>query len=135
MTSGGKLFAIDSANGNIVWSKNLGRTTADGPELEVYDMWLVRETGDKPPTLAVVAINNGSTVGFHVNGLDGDVGDMENGLPKGRVIFDGRLSTAFILPQENCGTTNKVIAVVDQSSKVGTHDCRQLTSVTSIPEM
>jgi len=59
ITRGGKLFALDSANGNIVWSKNLG-LFGEKAELEVIDMWIVREFGELGnPILAVLAIRNG----------------------------------------------------------------------------
>ena len=57
ITTAGKLVALDSANGNIVWSTNLGMMTAQGSDLEVYGMWSVRDLGEQgSPTLAVVAV-------------------------------------------------------------------------------
>jgi hypothetical protein len=59
ITRGGKLFGLDSANGNVVWSKNLG-LFGEKAELEIIDMWTVREFGELGnPTLAVLAIRNG----------------------------------------------------------------------------
>ena len=57
VTKGGKLFAMDSANGNIVWTRNLGLFPEKSPELAVHGMWTVRELSDLgPPILAVVAV-------------------------------------------------------------------------------
>lgn len=59
VTKGGKLYALDSANGNIVWSKNLG-LFGEKAQLEVIDMWLVRESGELGnPTITVLAIRDG----------------------------------------------------------------------------
>jgi len=56
VTKGGKLFAMDSANGDIVWSRNLGLMLENGPELTIFGMWLVRELGELgSPTMAVLA--------------------------------------------------------------------------------
>lgn len=55
------------------------------------------------------------TVAFHVDAFTGIVsGDKTNtGLPAGKELFSGRPETSFVLPFENCGTRNKVVAVVD----------------------
>jgi hypothetical protein len=59
ITKGGKLFGLDSANGNIVWSRNLG-LFGEKAELEIVDMWTVREFGELGnPTLAVLAVRGG----------------------------------------------------------------------------
>lgn len=53
-TSKGKLFALDSANGSPIWSRNLGVTGAAGAELTVRDMWNVRAVGEKGDALVAV---------------------------------------------------------------------------------
>lgn len=59
VTKGGKLFGLDSANGNIVWSRNLG-LFGEKAELDIVDMWTVREFGELGnPTLAVLAVRGG----------------------------------------------------------------------------
>ena len=59
ITKGGKLFGLDSANGNIVWSRNLG-LFGEKAELEIVDMWTVREFRELGnPTLAVLAVRGG----------------------------------------------------------------------------
>jgi hypothetical protein len=64
ITKGGKLFALDSANGNIVWSKNLG-LFGEKAELEIVDMWTVREFGELGnPNLAVLAVRDGKVSCF-----------------------------------------------------------------------
>lgn len=57
VTKGGKLFAMDSANGNVVWCRNLGGFYQSGPNLDVRGMWLVRELGESgSPTLAILGV-------------------------------------------------------------------------------
>lgn len=137
VTKGGKLYALDSANGNIVWTRNLG-LFGETAQLEVIDMWVVRELGELGnPTLAVLATRDGKvrmtvcsmieaianwhvqTVGFHIDGLTGKVsGDKTDlGLPAGKEVFEGKVESAFALPFENCGTRNKVIGIVDTSAQ------------------
>jgi outer membrane protein assembly factor BamB len=60
----GKVFALDSSNGEIVWSTSLGLTRHSGPELDVQGMWIVREVGDGVnPTLAIIASRTVDGVG------------------------------------------------------------------------
>jgi hypothetical protein len=132
VTKGGKLYALDSANGNTVWTRNLG-VFGERAELEVVNMWTVRELSELGnPTLAVVAIRNGKvslslerradyqTVAFHIDSFTGEVsGDKTStGLPAGKELFDGRPETSFLLPFENCGSRNKVVGVVDSSTRL-----------------
>lgn len=58
-TSSGKLYAIDSAHGNVVWSTLLGLSGFGGGELDLVGMWNVRaftESGN--PIIAVVAVRS-----------------------------------------------------------------------------
>ena len=56
ITRSGKVFAIDSSNGATIWSTNLGRFTDSGSNVQIEDMWVVREVGEGVnPTLAVIA--------------------------------------------------------------------------------
>ena len=62
-------------------------------------------------------------MGFHVDAYTGDVSgekDELSGLPLGKHLFSGMPKTAFLLPFENCGTKNRVLAVVDQHVTVRT---------------
>jgi outer membrane protein assembly factor BamB len=68
-TTGGKLFALDSSNGNIVWSRNLGLFRESGPDLQIEGMWLVRNHGDGGPVLTVLATRT-SEVGAIVIAAD-----------------------------------------------------------------
>jgi hypothetical protein len=126
---------MDSANGNIVWSKNLG-LFGEKAELEIVDMWLVRELSELGnPTLAVLAVKNGKvsihfrigdsnsdsqTVAFHVDAFTGIVSGEKTstGLPTGKTLFDGRPESAFLLPFENCGSKIRVVGVVDASTNL-----------------
>lgn len=124
---------MDSANGNIVWSRNLGLMSSDGPELHVEGMWTVRDHSKGGPVLAVLATRNRGvsrvsteliqtpeTVAYHINALTGYAGEVDSttGLPLGKTLFEGSIQTAFLLPYENCSTKNRVLGVVDQTSKV-----------------
>ncbi|EIW68579.1 hypothetical protein TREMEDRAFT_69081 [Tremella mesenterica DSM 1558] len=117
VTPTGKLYALDSTNGRVVWSATLGRTSEDGSELEVVGMWNVRKTGEEPPLVDVLA--QVKTVVFQINALTGDAGQKdEAGLPEGKELFDGRPETAFLLPFRNCHTSALVLAIVDQTNHI-----------------
>jgi hypothetical protein len=65
VTRGGKLYAMDSANGNIIWTRNLG-LFGEKAELEVVNMWTVRELSELGnPNLAVLAVRNGKVSIIH----------------------------------------------------------------------
>jgi outer membrane protein assembly factor BamB len=53
-TTKGKLFALDSANGNVIWRTNLGLTSEQGPELQVKEMYNVRAVGEKGDAMLAV---------------------------------------------------------------------------------
>lgn len=59
VTNSGKIYALDSANGNIIWSRNLGLLSQDGPEVRVEGMWVVRDHSQGGPVVAVLASRNG----------------------------------------------------------------------------
>ncbi|KAK8846600.1 hypothetical protein IAR55_005686 [Kwoniella newhampshirensis] len=125
-TGKGKIFALDSANGGTVWSKNIGITTETGSEINVDKLWLVRDgEGGRAPLLAVLAVKtvgqNVSTVAYHINAYTGAVSgevDGTTGLPIGKVLFSGPPKTAFLTPFENCGTQARVLAVINPETKV-----------------
>lgn len=63
VTTGGKVFAMDSTNGNILWTKNLGKFADNGADLDVFDVWTVRDLGESgSPMLAVLAVQGGAEV-------------------------------------------------------------------------
>lgn len=120
VTKGGKVFALDSANGNALWTRNLGFFTKDGPELDV--LWVgqtrnVSEAGN--PQLAVVATRtkNGYslTLGYHIDAFTGEVaGDVnEFNIPLGKFLCVGRAKSVFVTPFINCCTRNRVLGIVD----------------------
>ena len=50
---------------------------------------------------------------------DPDVKDAAlYGTPPSKELFEGKVETAFLLPFENCGTKNRVLAVVDSDFTV-----------------
>ncbi|ORX33525.1 hypothetical protein BD324DRAFT_668589 [Kockovaella imperatae] len=127
VTRSGKVFALDSSNGYVLWTTNLGTFSSEGSNLHVEDMWVVREVGEGVnPTLAVIATREAAVsyrdvVGYHIDAFTGHVSGDEDDLthvPKGKTLFQGHLKAAFITRHEHCGTNNKVIAVVDSSDTV-----------------
>ena len=126
---------MDSVNGQAVWSVSLGLTLESGPEVAVEGMWLVREVGEGVnPTLAIIVTRKRKegveTVGFHLDAFTGEVSgevDEHTRMPLGKVLFTGKPETAFLTPFENCGTQNKVLAVVDSSHMVSCLDRVMLT--------
>lgn len=120
VTKGGKVFALDSANGATLWTRNLGFFTDKGPELDV--LWVgqtrnVSEVGN--PQIAVVATRTKNeyslTLGYHIDAFTGDVaGDVnEFNIPSGKFLCVGRAKSVFVTPFINCCTRNRVLGVVD----------------------
>ncbi|WOO77878.1 ER membrane protein complex subunit 1 [Vanrija pseudolonga] len=126
VTRGGKVFGLDSANGNVLWSRNLGLFTADGPEIEVHQVHFTRnlsEVGN--PQVAVIAARtrdgNTATVGYHVDAFTGEVaGDVDEarGVPAGKEIFAGAPKQSFLTNYINCCTSNRVLAVIDSKDQL-----------------
>lgn len=136
----GKVFALDSSNGEIVWSRSLGLTSHHGSELDVKGMWIVREEGEGVnPTLAVIAsrmvegvskvvicscvmliLQEVSTVGYHIDAFTGEVDGKQEGEVKrlGKVLFEGKAESVFLTPFTHCGTNNRVLAIMDGVEKV-----------------
>ncbi|KAJ9103363.1 hypothetical protein QFC19_004462 [Naganishia cerealis] len=128
-TASGKLYAIDSAHGNIVWSTLLALSMSRVGELEYVGMWNARalaEAGD--PVITVVAVrsrrNAIETVAYHVDAFTGRiVQNASAGMPLmpgmgGKVLFTGRPLHAFPLPIEHCKTHIRAVAVIDSSEQV-----------------
>lgn len=124
VTRGGKVFGLDSANGNIVWSRNLGFFNEHGAELSVYDTFATRalsESGN--PQVGVVAVRKRGdekevTVGFQVDAFTGNVAgdkDEQFDVPVGRVLFTGAPRAAFLTKFIHCCTGNTIIGVVDST--------------------
>lgn len=130
-------MVMDSAQGNTIWSRNLGVTTHNTTELEIKGMWNVRNVDEgEGALLAVLATRSRgdvshlyairspqvvTTVPFHIEALTGKVkGDINptTGLPIGKELFEGGSESAFLVPFENCGTKIRVLAVVDQLKNV-----------------
>lgn len=124
VTRGGKVFGLDSASGNIVWSRNLGFFNEKGAELSVYGTFATRTLSEsRNPQIAVVAVrkrgeDNEATVGFHVDAFTGDVAgekDAEFDIPAGRALFGGAPRAAFLTKYVHCCTGNTIVGVVDGS--------------------
>lgn len=126
VTRGGKVFGLDSANGNIVWSRNLGFFSQTGPELEVTNVFATRELSETGnPQVAILAArtrdNQVATLGYHIDAFTGDVAgdkDPNFGIPLGKELFSGSPKTAFLTHYENCCTGNRVVAVVDAADQL-----------------
>jgi hypothetical protein len=126
-TGSGKLFALDSANGNIVWSRLIAFSGPNGSDLDVKAMWNVRDgsSGVGGPVVSIlgerltakgletVVLNVAAYTGM----ADGETAAIA-GQPLGKVVFPGSHETAFLLPFENCSSKNKVLAIVDRDLQV-----------------
>ncbi|WWC58978.1 uncharacterized protein I303_101524 [Kwoniella dejecticola CBS 10117] len=125
-TAKGKVFALDSSNGATIWSKNLGLTSEKGSEIEIQDIWNVRDgEGGREPMLAILATKTVGdvvkTVAYHLDAYTGLISgevDPVNHLPLGKTLFEGRYQDAFPLPFENCGTKATVLAVIDPANSL-----------------
>lgn len=117
----GKVYGLDSANGGILWSRNLGFFNEKGSELAVYGTWETRALGDRGnPQVAVVAVRtrNGKevTLGYTVDAFTGEVaGDKEGeyDVPVGRALFPNAPRAAFLTKYIHCCTGNTIVGVVD----------------------
>lgn len=65
-TSTGKLFGLDSSNGNIVWSKLLGKSVREGGSLDILGVFVTRpaKTGLRP-RVAVIGSSVLNAVSTH----------------------------------------------------------------------
>lgn len=62
-TSTGKIFAIDSAHGNVVWTTSLGVSNSEESQLDVRDMWVVRDVSTlDDAVVAVIAVKQSEKV-------------------------------------------------------------------------
>lgn len=123
ITRGGKVFGLDSANGNIVWSRNLGFFNERGAELSVYDTYATRalsEAGN--PTIGVIAVRYRDseaepvTLGFHIDAFTGTVSgdsDPKFSVPFGKELFRGKPRASFLTKFIHCCTGNTIVGVVD----------------------
>ncbi|RDX49601.1 DUF1620-domain-containing protein [Lentinus brumalis] len=110
-TSHGKLYGIDSANGEILWSRvfGLGWAAQVGGQIVPVKMFVTRTVtdGDSPQVVVVTQrkANNGlvDTVIFHVDALTGDdARDKSQSVDvlQGEDIVSGPLVEAYLLRTE-----------------------------------
>jgi len=61
-----------------------------------------------------------STVGYHIDAFTGEVAGAQQGEVKrhGKVLFEGKAESVFLTPFTNCGTNNRVLAIMDGVEKV-----------------
>ena len=59
-------------------------------------------------------------MGYHVDAFTGEIDGKQDGEVKrlGKELFEGRAETVFLTPFTNCGTNNRVLAVMDGVEKV-----------------
>ncbi|WVQ76617.1 hypothetical protein IAR50_006290 [Cryptococcus sp. DSM 104548] len=124
-TANGKLFALDSSNGQSVWSRNLGLISREGSEIRVETIDLVKGDETESPILGVVVTQSTKTrsftVAFHVEAYTGKVlGDVHptTGLPKGTYFFEGAVKEVFATTYKNCGSGIRVLGLVDEKDEV-----------------
>ncbi len=156
-TSSGKLFALDSAHGNIIWSRLLGTSACAHSTLDIRGIWPVRGIDTlETPVIAVVAVDSptppGScpssqgrgapstsdktkTVAYHFDAFTGqELSSKPSSAvvkPAGREIFDGEPSRIFPLPVAHCKTHIRALAIASQRDTVrDTPKCAQVASLT-----
>ncbi|WVW78933.1 hypothetical protein I302_100896 [Kwoniella bestiolae CBS 10118] len=125
-TANGKIFALDSSTGKVVWSRNVGLTNEKGSEIQIENMWNVRDgEGGREPMLTILATKTVgetiTTVAYHLKAYTGVItGEVDpvNHLPLGKILFEGKPQNAFLLPFENCGSKAGVLAVIDPSDSL-----------------
>ncbi|EGO03055.1 hypothetical protein SERLA73DRAFT_103134 [Serpula lacrymans var. lacrymans S7.3] len=125
-TSHGKIFGIDSSNGEILWSRVLGLGWAAevGGTVIPVKLYVTRTVsdGDAPQVTLVTQRRADNTlvdtVIFHLDVLTGDDVRAESKSPSGAIlegfdIISGPLIEAFMLP-----TQNKTIMLLDEFLQV-----------------
>ncbi|WVN88836.1 uncharacterized protein L203_104050 [Cryptococcus depauperatus CBS 7841] len=134
-TGKGKLYALDSVNGRIIWTRNLGLLNKGRPEISLEGIWTVKGSETEGPRLAIVGVKSVGekveTLAWHVEAYTGKViGDISRrtGLPLGTTLFEGRVKDAFLLPYRNCDSKTQVVAVVDDQNQAHIWpSCRKVT--------
>lgn len=116
ITTHGKLYAMDSASGNAIWTRMLSTSTEADQALEVVGLWRVREFGEQGnPLLSVVATRGtgetAETLAWTIDGFTGHI-TANGGQPK--IVFSGSTKAAFLIPYENCSTKQQVLAIVSE---------------------
>ncbi|KAI0743061.1 hypothetical protein C8Q80DRAFT_1192304 [Daedaleopsis nitida] len=124
-TSHGKLYGIDTANGEVLWSRvfGLGWAAQVGGQIIPAKMFVTRTVtdGDSPQIVLVAQrkANNGlvDTVLFHVDALTGEDArgkSPSNDVLQGEDIVSGPLVEAFLLRTEN----GKIVVCLDEFLQV-----------------
>jgi hypothetical protein len=72
------------------------------------------------PIVSVLMIQEVTTVAYHIDAFTGEVAGKQEGEVKrlGKQLFEGRAESVFLTPFTNCGTNNRVLAVMDGVEKV-----------------
>ncbi|KAI0633153.1 DUF1620-domain-containing protein [Trametes polyzona] len=124
-TSHGKFYGIDSANGNILWSRvfGLGWAAQVGGQIIPAKLFVTRTVSDgEDPQVVLVTqrkANNGlvDTVVFHVDALTGEDarGKSSTGdVLQGEDVVSGPLVEAFLLPTGHA----RVVVLLDEFLQV-----------------
>lgn len=130
-TEYGKVYGLDSSNGEIVWSRvfALGWAVEVGAKIVPVKVFVVRAVGDiddegktAGPEVVVVAqriADNGlvDTVLFHVNALTGEnvrEEEKKGALLQGFDIIQGPIVDAYLLPTDEA----KVVVLLDEFLQV-----------------
>ncbi|KAF8512945.1 DUF1620-domain-containing protein [Hysterangium stoloniferum] len=113
-TSTGKIFGIDSANGNIVWSKFLPEGTYGGTVTPIKMFTTATVSDGKQPEIVLIAhrqapSNSKSTTVYHFEALTGQ--PLLDPAP--RELFRGGIADAYLKHNEN-----KTIVIVGEDHKI-----------------
>lgn len=130
-TEYGKVYGLDSSNGEIVWSRvfGLGWAVEVGGKIVPVKVFTVRAVGDideegktAGPEVVIVAqriADNGlvDTVLFHVNALTGESvreDEKKGALLQGFDIIQGPIVDAYLLPTDE----TKIVVLLDEFLQV-----------------
>ncbi|ESK86134.1 duf1620 domain-containing protein [Moniliophthora roreri MCA 2997] len=135
-TSRGKIFGLDSSNGEILWSKLLSRGSLTNAGVKSIKMFLVKAVGDASTGLeesekanadgpeVVLVAHRGTGRGadeevvlYHFNALTGENAKHptpQRGPLQGQKIYSGSVIDAYLLKS----SSGKVVVVLDEAFKV-----------------
>ncbi|KAF8577387.1 DUF1620-domain-containing protein [Ramaria rubella] len=135
-TSTGKVFGIDTARGNILWSRLLVEGS-DGGTVEPFKMFVTATVSDgKQPEIVLLAhrqspSDDTSTVAYTFEALTGlniRGGVRRRDILTGTELLRGTVADAYLLRQGN-----KTIVVVDENHKIHLYPNDALTRASFTP--
>jgi len=131
-SASGKVYAIDSVTGEIIYSRVLSLGGSPGATFRIVKLFITRSAADStdlPPEAALVITRisqaGTTTLLYTFEALTGKPtrGAEIEGTLEGTVMFDGIAQDAYLMTFEK----GKLIVVVDENDKVHIHPRNELT--------